>query len=112
MSETAHTLDAIRVAELEAARRIEQAKDDAEAAVAAAQRGAAQAVADARRKGREEAKRRFDATIAAAKEEAAAILAGCDARLQDLRRSAAPHVTAAVTEMVDLLLAPPLEEGK
>lgn len=112
MSETARALDAIRVAELEAARRVEQARAEARESLAAARRDSAQAVADARMRGRNEARRRFDAAVRDAEQEAEAILAGCDARVESLGRAAAPHLASAVTEMVDLLLAPPLEEGK
>ena len=69
-------------------------------------------MADAEVRGRADAKRRFDATVAEAEREADSILAGCDARIEALRRAAEPHLATAVTAMVDLLLAPPLEEGK
>lgn len=112
MSETVRALHAIRVAELEAARRVEQARDAAAESLATARREHAQTVADAERRGRAEAERRFDAAVEAAEGEAEAIVAGCDARVRDLRRAAAPYVQSAVDEMVDLLLAPPLEKGK
>ena len=112
MSETAGALHAIRVAELEAARRIEQARADAAASLAAVHDEHAQAVADARMRGRAEAKRRFDTTVAEAEREAEVILASCDARVDSLRRAAGPRLETAVTAMADLLLAPPLEEGK
>ncbi len=112
MSETAEALHAIRVAELEAARRVEQARDEAAESLAAVRDEHAHTVADARARGHAEAKRRFDTAVSAAEREAEAILASCDARVQSLRRAAEPHLATAVTAMVDLLLAPPLEEGK
>lgn len=112
MSEAARALDAIRVAELEAARCLEEARTEAAEAIVSARRQAAQAVSDGKRRGRDEAQRRFQAVIAAAEDQARSILAGCEAREEDLQRAAAPHREAAVAAMVDLLLAPPLEEGK
>ena len=112
MSETAEALHAIRVAELEAARRVEQSRAGAAESLAAANGEHAHTVADARERGRAEARRRLDAAVAEAEYEAAEILASCDARVESLRREAAPHLATAVTAMVDLLLAPPLEEGK
>lgn len=112
MSETADALHAIRVAELEAARRVEQSRADAAESLAAVRREHAHTVADARLRGRTEAKRRFDAAVGEAEREAEVILSGCDARVESLRRAAEPHLAATVTAMVDLLLAPPLEEGK
>jgi vacuolar-type H+-ATPase subunit H len=112
VSETARALHAIRVAELEAARRVEQARADAAESIAAARREHERAVADARLRGRTDARRRFDAAVAEAEREAEAVLAGCDARVESLRCAAEPYLATAVTEMVDLLLAPPLEEGK
>ena len=112
MSETARALHEIRVAELEAARRIEQAQVDAAESLAAARRERTEAIAEARQRGRAEAERRFAAAVAEAEREAEAILMGCDDRVRSLRRAAEPHMATAVTEMVELLLAPPLEEGK
>ena len=112
MSETAEALHAIRVAELEAARRVEQARSDAAEALAAVDRERARTVAGARERGRTEARRRLDAAVADAEREAELILASCDARIESLRHAAEPHLSTAVTAMVDLLLAPPLEEGK
>lgn len=112
MSETARALDAIRIAELEAARRVERARADAAASLAAAHRDSARVVADARARGRSEARRRLETAVADAEREAEVILASCDGRIEAVRRAAAPHLPAAVAEMVDLLLAPPLEEGK
>lgn len=112
MSETASTLHAIRVAELEAARRVERAQADADESVIAARHEHTQTVADAQQRGRAEARSRFDRTVAEAEREADAILAGGDGHVESLRCAAAPHLATAVTQMVDLLLAPPLEEGK
>ncbi len=112
MSETTDALHAIRVAELDAARRIEQARADAAESVAAARREQAELVAEARLHGRADARRRLDLAVAEADRAAEAILAGCDARVESLRRAAEPHLARAATEMVDLLLAPPLERGK
>ena len=112
MSETVQALHAIRVAELEAARRIEQARLEAEEALAAARREHDQAIADAQHRGHTEAERRFTTLVAEAEREAEAILMGCDDRVRSLRRAAEPHLATAVTQMVELLLAPPLEEGK
>ena len=112
MSETERVLHAIRVAELDAARRIEHARADAAESLAAARRDHTQAIVDAQQRGRAEAERRFADTVAAAERQAEAILAGGDDRVRSLREAAEPHLPAAVAEMVDLLLAPPLEKGK
>ena len=112
MSDTAGALHAIRVAELEAARRVEQARADVADRLADARRVRAGTVDDAVERGQAEARRRFEAVLAAAEREAGSILAGCDARVDALRRAAEPHLASAATQMVDLLLAPPLEEGK
>ena len=112
MSDAARVLDAIRVEELEAARRLEQARTEAEDALASARREAVKAVAEGKRRGRDEAQRRIEAAIAAAEEESRSVLAGCEVREEELWKGAAPHREAAVEAMVDLLLAAPLEEGK
>lgn len=112
MSDAARALEAIRLKELETASRLEQAHLEAQRAVGAARREATDAVTAARTRGREEAQRRFEASVAAAEQEARAILAGCDEREAALREAAAPLRDAAVVAMIDLLLAPPLEEGK
>lgn len=112
MSEAAQALDAIRVAELGAARRLEEARTEAADELASARREAAKTISDGKRRGRDEAQRRFDAAVTAAEEEARLVLAGCEAREEELRVAVAPQREAAVTAMVDLLLAPPLEEGK
>lgn len=112
MSEAGHVLDAIRVAELKAARRLEEARSEADEALSSARREATVLIAEARLRGREEAQLRFEAEVAAAEEEARSVLAGGDAREDELRGAAQPHRDAAVAALVDLLLAPPLEEGK
>ena len=112
MSETARALHAIRVAELEAARRIERARVDAAASLEVARKEHARLVEDAEQRGRTEAERRFAAAVAEAEREAEAILAGCDDLVRSLRRAAEPYLATAVDDMVELLLAPPLERGK
>ncbi len=112
MNETARALHTIRAAELDAARRVELARDAAADSVSDLRQERAQALAEAERRGRAEAERRLAASVAAAEQEAEAILAGCDERIESLRRSAEPHRSDAVAAMVDLLLAPPLEKGK
>jgi vacuolar-type H+-ATPase subunit H len=112
MSEAAHVLDAIRVAELEAAQRLEEVRAAAEADVAAARDEAARSISDARLRGRDESRRRLEAAVDAAEDEARSILGGCEARDEALRAAAAPFRDAAMAAMLDLLLAPPLEEAK
>lgn len=112
MSETERALHSIRVAELDAARRIEQARVDAAESLDATRREHTQVIVDAERRGRAEAERRFTAAVEEAEREAETILAGGDARIHSLRHAAEPHLPTAVTAMVDLLLAPPLEKGK
>ena len=112
MSDAGHVLEEIRVVELETARQIETAREDAEAARRDARRQAAEEVAAAKQRGTETAGRRFEAAVAAAEADADSILAACDEREEALRRAAAPHREAAVTAMVELLVSPPLEKGK
>lgn len=111
MSSAGETLDAIRVAELNAARLLEEARTSADEALASAHREAAALIAEAKQQGREEARRHFEAEVAAAEEEARSILAEGDAREAALRDAARPGREAAVAAMIELVLAPPLEEG-
>ena len=85
MTDAGQALNTIRLTELDAANRLEQARCDAKDALTAARREAAEAVAEGERRGREEARRRFEAAVAAAEEEARAILAGCEQRAESRR---------------------------
>jgi vacuolar-type H+-ATPase subunit H len=112
MTETAQALDAIRRVELETAQHLETARSEGITAVVEARRRATATVAQAKARGLEEAQRRYDLAVAAAREEARSIAADGAARAEQLRNRTAPGREAAIDAMVDLLVAPPLEEGK
>jgi len=112
MTETAQALDAIRRVELETAQRLESARADGITAIVEARRRATVTVAEAKARGLEEARRRYDSTVAGAREEARSIAADGTARAEQLRTRTAPGREAAIDAMVDLLVAPPMEEGK
>lgn len=112
MTETAQALGAIRRVELETAQHLETARAEGIAAVVEARRRATATVAQAKARGLEEARRRYDLAVVAAREEARSIAADGAARAEQLRNETAPGREAAIDAMVDLLVAPPLEEGK
>ena len=112
MTETAQALDAIGRVELETARRLEAARAEGITAVVEARRRATATVAEAKARGLEEARQRYDSAVAGAREKARSITVDGAARAEQLRNRSAPGREAAIDAMVDLLVAPPLEEGK
>jgi len=111
MTGATNPLEAIRAAELEMARRIDEAREQAVETVAAARREARRIVEDARRRGQEEARRRYDAAIDAARDEAVRIVDDGAARAGELTRAAAQDRERTVEAMVAFVLSPPAEEG-
>ncbi len=112
MSDVSDTLEAIRRVELEMARRLDAVREDADQAIARANRDATDRVASARRRGRETARRKYADAVAEADENARHIIAEGDARAEQVAVDAAPFLDEAAASMMELLLAPPLEEGK
>lgn len=107
----AQVIRAIRKLELETAQAVEAARTESEATVAAAGAEARGMVELARGNGREEARKRYEQQVAAAEAEAERIRSSTDDRVRALRVVASPHLGGAVAAMVELLLAPPEEEG-
>lgn len=112
MTEAANPLEAIRRVELEMARRLEDARREADEAVTVARREAARMVEEAKQRGREEARRRSRETVAAAEEEAGRIVAEGEERAAKLRAATEPDRERTITAMVEFVLAPPKERGK
>ncbi len=107
----AEVIQAIRKLEVETAQAVEAARTESEATVAAAGAEARGMVELARRSGREEARKRYEQRVEAAEAEAQRIRSSADDRVRELRVVASPHLEGAVAAMVELLLAPPEEEG-
>lgn len=99
------SLESIRRAELDAARRVEAAKAEATAMVAEAHRAAQQRVERAREEGAEQADRRFRETIAAARTKAASITP--DDRIATVIALVEPRLPALVDSIVELVMSPP-----
>lgn len=99
------TLQDIRNAELDAARRLEAARTAAEAAVTDARRRAQRLVEQAREEGRAEADRRYRQTVDAARGQAGSIDA--EDRIAKLTARVEPKIPALVDAIVELVLSPP-----
>jgi vacuolar-type H+-ATPase subunit H len=80
------------------------ARDVAEDALAAARAEADRLLADARRAGQKAGRRRFDALVAGAEAEAAAIRAEGSARADELRSRASAERDELIAELTELLL--------
>lgn len=112
MNDAAAALRAIRDVEREMARAVESVRREQEVGLTAARAEVQEALAAAKRRGRETARRRFATAVAAAEGEADVIVEEGRRRAAALRETAGPSREAAVTAMVELLLAPPSEKGK
>lgn len=112
MSETARSLEAIRRTELEAAQRIEQAKARAEEIVTEAKTRARAVVEEGRQRGRNSAQARYEEALARIEDEAATIRQEGAAQAAGLRSVASARIDELIAEMVEVVLAPPLERGK
>jgi vacuolar-type H+-ATPase subunit H len=101
------TLDTIRDAEFEAARRIETARRAAEDELARARSTATRIVEEAQAAGRQDADARFDAAVGAARAKAESISA--TSTIARVRSAVEPRIADLVEAIVDLVLAPPDE---
>lgn len=104
-------LDRIRAAELEAARRLETARDAADARIAEARRLADELVRSMRKEGRSMADARFEQAIADATQQAKNVEAEPETQIAALRREVEPRLDELSAAMLDLILAPPAEPG-
>lgn len=105
-------LHAIRDIELEMARRVEAARTAAEEAVRAARVRERAELAAAQERGRAEASQRLARAVANAEADAAEIRSDGKRRVAALEASLRGKLDDVVEQLVDLVLAPPLEEGK
>lgn len=105
-------LHAIRNVELEMARRVEAATLAADETVRTARVRERAEFAGAEERGRAEAARRLAEAIAIAEADAAEIRRSGARRVTELESSVAGRLEDVVDELVDLVFAPPLEEGK
>lgn len=111
MNGASDLLAAIRAAELEAARRVEEARRAGGQRVEEAREAGRTLLAEARRRGEAAAERRQREAVAAAEAQALEILQGPAASIEALRRRVEPLLAGLAEEMVDLVLAPPAEAG-
>lgn len=112
MTEASHALEEIRRTELEAARRVEEARERAAEIEATARSRARRLVEEGREHGRAAARDRLRAIVEEAEEQAEEIRARSAADGEELRDSAMGSVDSLVVEMVRVVLAPPSEPGK
>ncbi|RPI24877.1 MAG: hypothetical protein EHM57_02210 [Actinobacteria bacterium] len=112
MNDASEAIDRIRHTELAAARRVQEARDEAEAILARARAEAGELRSAARRSGREEAQRHLEASIASAEEQAEQVRLQGEEAASLLIGSARQHVADISAALVTAVLAPPVEEGK
>lgn len=112
MSEAASALEQIRRTEMAAARKVEEARVRATEIAAEAEREARRIVDDGKQRGMEAARLRYQEGVDDAEAEAAAIRAAGIADADQLVTLGKERVEALVEEMVEVVLAPPLERGK
>ena len=112
MSEAVAAIDRIRQTELAAARRVEEAREQADVAMTRARAESAALRSEARRRGRELAQRHLESSIAVAEAEAERVRAAGEAAARELLDSAKDHIDAVAAALVRAVLAPPVEEGK
>ena len=105
-------LHAIRDLELEMARRIEAAESAAAETIRHARAQERALLAAAEQRGVAEADRRFKEAVGRAEADAEAIRADGSTRVAGLRERVESRLGDLVDELVDLVVAPPLEEGK
>ena len=105
-------LHAIRDLELEMARRVEAAEAAGAEAVRAARVQERALLAAAEQRGVAEADRRFEEAVGRARADAESIRTDGSARVAGLRESVDGRLGDLIDELVDLVVAPPLEEGK
>lgn len=104
-------LDRIRAAELEAAQRIETAREQAAARLAAARSEADEMIRTMRDDGRALASAGYERAIGDARGRAAEIETEPDEVIARLRREVEPYLDELAGAMLELILAPPAETG-
>jgi vacuolar-type H+-ATPase subunit H len=98
-------LEAIRAEERASAQAVEEARKRAEGTMAAARAEADTLVAEARRRGTGRAERHHREEVARAEAGAGRITAETTARIAELRRRVEPHREAAVNAVVTFVLS-------
>lgn len=111
MNEAGETLDAIRQTELEAARRVEAARDRSAEITTEAKARARELIEEGRRQGRETARRRLEEAKEQAELEADEIRARGVAEAESLALHADERMDTLVDALVEVVLAPPREKG-
>lgn len=104
MSDPLSPLQAIYQKETELRRRLEMARQQAEASLQSARAEAERRLAQADQEGRADAKALFDQGLAEVRQEAEAVLAGAQAQAAALQNRAATHLDAAARQIVPLVL--------
>jgi vacuolar-type H+-ATPase subunit H len=112
MNDAAHALEQIRRTEMEAARRVEEARTRATEIGKSAEQEARRMIDEGRQRGLEAARRRHQEGLAEAEAEAERIRAGGVAKADELIMLTEENVGRLVDEMAEVVLAPPLERGK
>lgn len=105
-------LHAIRDAELAMAGRLEEARRAADERIRSARAEVRRTLAAADTQGRAAADRMVTEALTQAEAAAVEIRAAGDSRARGLSAQVADRLDAVVSELVDFVLAPPLEEGK
>ena len=104
-------LEQIRSAELASARRIEEAKQEADRLIEAARADAKAEIDRAVEAGDREADDRYHAAVAAARAEAQQIEHQATEDIALLQQQVEPEIDRLAAAMLDLVLAPPEERG-
>lgn len=110
-NEASHTLEEIRRTEMEAARTVDEARERAAEIVAGARARGREMVEEGRQRGRDTARRRLEGARRKMGAEADAIRSRGESEAADLSRSAEDRLGALVSDLVELVLAPPREQG-
>ena len=112
MNEATRALEEIRQTELAAARRIDEARAEAEEIAARARAESRRIVEAGRERGMAEARRRLQTALDEANSEAAVIRASAVPGSMTREVATSETLEALVEEMVRVVLAPPSEPGK
>lgn len=111
MNEVSQTLEVIRRTEMAAARTVDEARERAAEIVAGARARGQELVEEGRKRGRETARRRLEDARGEMGVEADAIRSRGEVESAQLIRFAEERLEALVTDLVELVLAPPREQG-
>jgi vacuolar-type H+-ATPase subunit H len=112
MNQASHVLEQIRHTELEAARNVDRARDQAEEIVDEARARARRLVEEARERGREDAHHHLETVVAEAEKTAAGIRDHGVLEAGELSESTGGSMDPVIEEMVRVVLAPPAEAGR